>query len=204
MLESWSPSRDGKRREGRHKLVLKNPRGFNSKAIGNEWSNQESYKLHTWLYIFLMWDKSQHAPSCVYYVSQRCGLMMGDSKHVWAELPTRDEIACVLWYHLKNQWGSNSKPIANEWSNPRSYKLHTWFCIFSMWTNLNTNSSMIKIEICTMKTTLRIGDKRNAWTNCSTISPDDRWFLNPMLPVAQNLQPILQPTYNKAQELQKP
>lgn len=48
-----------------------------------------------------------------------------------------------------------------------------------------------------MKTTLRIGVKREAWTNCSTISPDDKWLLNPMLPVAQNLQPILQPTCNK-------
>jgi len=50
----------------------------------------------------------------------------------------------------------------------------------------------------TMKTTLRMGDKLEACTNCSTISPDDRLLLNPMLPVAQNLQPILHPTlYHK-------
>lgn len=48
-----------------------------------------------------------------------------------------------------------------------------------------------------MKTTLRICEKQEAWTNCSTISPDERLFLNPMLPVAQNLQPILQPTCSK-------
>lgn len=48
----------------------------------------------------------------------------------------------------------------------------------------------------TIKTTLRIADMRDACTNCSRISPDDRLFLNPMLPVAQKLQPILHPTYN--------
>ena len=48
-----------------------------------------------------------------------------------------------------------------------------------------------------MKTTFLICDKREACTNCSTISPDDRLFLNPMLPVAQNVQAILQPTYSK-------
>ena len=48
-----------------------------------------------------------------------------------------------------------------------------------------------------MNTTFRICEKREACTNCSTISPDDRLFLNPMVPVAQNLQPILHPTCNK-------
>lgn len=36
---------------------------------------------------------------------------------------------------------------------------------------------------------------REACTNCSRISPDERLLLNPMLPVAQKLQPILHPTY---------
>lgn len=49
-----------------------------------------------------------------------------------------------------------------------------------------------------MKTILRMGDKREACTSCSTISPDERLFLNPILPVAQNVQPILQPTCGKA------
>lgn len=46
----------------------------------------------------------------------------------------------------------------------------------------------------TMKTTFRIGDKEDACTNCSTISPEERLFLNPIDPVAQNLQAILHPT----------
>lgn len=48
-----------------------------------------------------------------------------------------------------------------------------------------------------MKTTFRMVDKREAWTNCSTISPEVRLLLNPMLPVAQNVQPILHPTFTK-------
>lgn len=49
----------------------------------------------------------------------------------------------------------------------------------------------------TMKTILRMVDKWEACTNCSTISPEDRLFLNPMVPVAQNVQPILHPTLKK-------
>lgn len=36
---------------------------------------------------------------------------------------------------------------------------------------------------------------RDAWTNYSIISPAKRLLLNPILPVAQKVQPILQPTY---------
>lgn len=50
------------------------------------------------------------------------------------------------------------------------------------------------MKIVTMNTTLRICEKEEAWTSCSRISPDDKLFLNPMDPVAQNLQPILHPT----------
>lgn len=52
-----------------------------------------------------------------------------------------------------------------------------------------------------MKTILRMVDKREACTNCSTISPEDRLFLNPMLPVAQNVQPILHPTFLRKERL---
>lgn len=48
-----------------------------------------------------------------------------------------------------------------------------------------------------MKTTLRIGETREARTNCSTISPVERLDLKPIVPVAQNLQPILQPTWDE-------
>lgn len=53
----------------------------------------------------------------------------------------------------------------------------------------------------TMKTTFRMCEKRCAWTNCSTISPDDRLFLKPIVPVAQNLQPILQPTLKNSKSI---
>lgn len=58
----------------------------------------------------------------------------------------------------------------------------------------------IEVKINTMKTTLRICEKAEAWTSCSTISPEDKLFLNPMDPVAQNLQPILHPTCTKEKE----
>lgn len=57
----------------------------------------------------------------------------------------------------------------------------------------NTEPTNVTLDH-TMKTTFRMCEKRCAWTNCSTISPDDRLFLKPIVPVAQNLQPILQPT----------
>lgn len=47
-----------------------------------------------------------------------------------------------------------------------------------------------------MKTMLRIGATWEAWTSCSTISPADKLPFNPMVPVAQNVQPIWQPTFS--------
>lgn len=52
-----------------------------------------------------------------------------------------------------------------------------------------------------MKTTLRIGEIRDAWTNCSTISPEVKLLLNPIVPVAQKVHPILQPTYPKSPQI---
>ena len=59
--------------------------------------------------------------------------------------------------------------------------------------NTTQHSSAYRGSPIPMKTTLRIGVMLLARMSCSSISPDERLPMMPMVPVAQKRQPIWQP-----------